>query len=91
MKIDMTARRMLNMLDDPDQWEKDASSPEEDRERVLKGRLARVFLSAEDSYDTVLERLLDTVSLPHFEPYAFSRSSDKKSSKKSGAKLSVLD
>jgi hypothetical protein len=90
MKKDMTARRMLTMLEDPDQWEKDSSSPEEDRERILKGRLADVFLSAEGSYDLALERLLDTASLPHFETIVFSHN-EKQQAKKSGAKLSILD
>jgi hypothetical protein len=90
MKNDMTARRMLYMLEDPDRWEEDSSSPEENREKILRERLAESFLSEEDSYDAVLEKLLDTVSLPHFETLVFSRG-DKKPPKKSGAKLSVLD
>jgi len=90
MKKDMTARRMLTMLEDPDQWEQDSASPEEDREKLLKGRLAEVFLEMEESYDMVLEKLLDTASLPHFETIVFSRNG-KQQQRKSGAKLSVLD
>ncbi len=90
MKRDMTARRMLTMLDDPVKWEEDSSAPEEEREKILRNRLAETFMTADESFDAVLERLLDTVSLPHFEQIAFSRS-DKKQPKKSGAKLSVLD
>lgn len=90
MKKDMTARRMLTMLEDPDQWEQDAGSPEEDREKVLRLRLASVFLSMEESYSLVLEKLLDMASLPHFESIVFTRNG-KPQTKKSGAKLSVLD
>ncbi len=90
MKKDITARRMLIMLEDPEQWEKDSSSSEEDRERILKERLAEVFLLAEDSSRDVLEMLLDTASLPHFESIVFSRNG-KSPGKKSGAKLSILD
>lgn len=90
MKKDMTARRMLTMLEDPDRWEQDSASPEEDREKLLKGRLAEVFLEMEESYDMVLEKLLDTASLPHFETIVFSRNG-KQQQRKSGAKLSVLD
>lgn len=90
MKKDMTARRMLTMLEDPDRWEEDSSSPEEEREKVLRNRLADVFLSSDDSYGRVLEMLLDTASLPHFETLVFGRNGKQKK-KKSGAKLSVLD
>lgn len=90
MKKDMTARRMLTMLEDPEQWEQDSTSPEEEREKILRGRLADVFLTEGESYDLVLEKLLDTASLPHFETIVFSRNG-KQATKKSGAKLSVLD
>ena len=90
MKKDITARRMLTMLEDPEQWDQDSSSPEEDRERILKERLADVFFSTEDFSKDILEMLLDTASLPHFESIVFSRNS-KSSGKKSGAKLSILD
>lgn len=90
MKKDMTARRMLIMLEDPDIWDEDSSSPEEEREKVLRNRLAGLFLSADDSYERILEMLLDTASLPHFEALVFSRNGKQKK-KKSGAKLSVLD
>ncbi|NOQ21464.1 MAG: hypothetical protein GQ565_02280 [Candidatus Aegiribacteria sp.] len=90
MKKDITARRMLTMLEDPDKWKKDSSSPEEERQMVLKKRLADVFFSDEDSYDFILEMLLDTANLPHFESIVYSRNG-KSSLKKSGAKLSVLD
>jgi chromosome condensin MukBEF ATPase and DNA-binding subunit MukB len=90
MKKDITARRMLTMLEDPERWEADSSSPEDERKRILKERLAGVFLSSEGSYEDILEMLLDTASLPHFESLVFSRNG-KPSGKKSGAKLSVLD
>jgi hypothetical protein len=90
MKKDMTARRMLTMLEDPDQWEEDAGSPEDQREKILRLRLAGVFLSESESYSLVLEKLLDTASLPHFESIVFTRNG-KQQTKKSGAKLSVLD
>jgi len=90
MKKDMTARRMLTMLEDPDQWEQDASSPEEDREKILRNRLSSVFLSEEEPSSLVLEKLLDTASLPHFESIVFTRNV-KQQTKKSGARLSVLD
>ncbi len=90
MKKDITARRMLTMLEDPEQWEKDSSSPEEERERILKERLTDLFFSVEDSSSGILEILLETANLPHFESVVFSRN-DKSSGKKSGAKLSVLD
>lgn len=90
MKKDITARRMLTMLENPERWKEDSSSPEEDRQLILKKRLADVFFSAEDSYEFVLEMLLDTANLPHFESLVFSRNS-KSSVKKSGAKLSILD
>lgn len=90
MKKDITARRMLVMLEDPEQWEIDSSSPEEERERILKERLTSVFLTAEDSSLDILEMLLDTASLPHFESIVFPRNG-KSTGKKSGAKLSILD
>jgi len=90
MKKDITARRMLTMLEDPEQWKHDSASPEEERLKILKKRLADVFFLAEDSYDHVLEMLLDTANLPHFESLVFSRNS-KSPVKKSGAKLSILD
>lgn len=90
MKKDITARRMLTMLEDPDQWEQDASSPEEEREKILRHRLASVFLSEEEPCVLVLEKLLDTASLPHFETIVFTRNG-KQQAKKSGARLSVLD
>lgn len=90
MKKDVTARRMLIMLEDPDRWEEDSSSSDEERHKVLRNRLAEVFLSADDSYERVLEMLLDTASLPHFETLVFARNGKQKK-KKSGAKLSVLD
>ena len=90
MKKDITARRMLTMLEDPEQWEQDSSSPEEERERILKERLTDVFFSVDDSSRDILEMLLDTASLPHFESIVFSRNG-KPPAKKSGAKLSVLD
>jgi len=90
MKKDITARRMLMMLEDPDQWDEDSSSPEEERDKLLRKRLADVFLTPDQSYGRILERLLDTASLPHFESQVFSRS-DRSSNKRSGAKLSVLD
>ena len=90
MKKDITARRMLTMLEDPEQWEKDSSSPEKERQQILRERLADVFLASEDSFQDVLEKLLDTASLPHFESIVFNRNG-KSSGKKSGAKLSILD
>jgi len=90
MKKDITARRMLMMLEDPDQWDEDSSSPEEERDKLLRKRLADVFLTPDQSYGRILERLLDTASLPHFESQVFSRS-DRSSNKRSGTKLSVLD
>ena len=90
MKKDITARRMLNMLEDPQRWKEDSSSPEKERLRILKQRLASVFFSAEDSYEYTLEMLLDTANLPHFESIVYSRKS-KPTVKKSGAKLSILD
>ncbi len=90
MKKDITARRMLTMLDDPQRWKEDSSSPEEDRQRILKQRLTGVFFSTEDSYKYVLEMLLDIANLPHFESIVYSRNS-KPTLKKSGAKLSILD
>ncbi|MEN8208222.1 MAG: hypothetical protein ABFR50_03120 [Candidatus Fermentibacteria bacterium] len=90
MKKDIIARRMLNMLEDPQRWKEDAASPEEDRQRILKKRLAGVFLSAEGSFKDTLEVLLDTANLPHFESIVSSRNS-KPAFKKSGAKLSILD
>lgn len=90
MKNDITARRMLTMLEDPEQWEKDSSSSEDEREKVLKNRLADVFISLDQDYQEILERLLDTASLPHFESVVFSRN-DRNTGRKSGAKLSVLD
>lgn len=90
MKPDITARRMLTMLEDPEQWEKDSSSPEDEREKLLKNRLADVFISLDQNYQEILDRLLDTASLPHFESLVFSRG-DKPTGRNSGAKLSVLD
>lgn len=90
MKKDITARRMLTMLDDPQRWKEDSSSPEDDRQRILKQRLTGVFFSAEDSYEHTLEMLLDIANLPHFESIVYSRNS-KPPPKKSGAKLSILD
>ncbi len=90
MKKDITARRMLNMLEDPQRWKEDSSSPEEDRQRILRERLAGVFFSSEDSNDNILEMLLDIASLPHFESIVYSRNT-KPTLKKSGAKLSILD
>lgn len=90
MKKDITARRMLTMLEDPQRWKEDSASSEEERQRILKQRLVGVFFSAEDSYEYVLEMLLDTANLPHFESLVYSRNS-KPTLKKSGAKLSVLD
>jgi len=89
MKKDMTARRMLKMLEDPDQWEKDAAVPEEDRKNILKQRLVDIFLEDDQPYDLVLEKLLDTVNVPHFETLVFNRSD--RQPKKKGAKLSILD
>lgn len=91
MKKDMTARRMLTMLEDPEKWEIDSSAPQKDREDVLRRRLVDVFLQ-EDPQDSivVLEQLLDTASLPHFESAVFSQEG-KQSARKSGARLSVLD
>jgi hypothetical protein len=90
MKKDITARRMLTMLEDPELWKKDSSSPEEDRPQILKKRLTDEFLNAEDSSRDVLEILLDIASLPHFESIVFPRNS-KSQGKKSGAKFSILD
>ena len=90
MKKDITARRMLTMLEDPQRWKEDSSSPEEERQRILKQRLTGVFSSVEDSYEYVLELLLDIANLPHFESIVYSRNS-KPTVKKSGAKLSILD
>ena len=90
MKKDITARRMLTMLEDPERWKEDSSSPEEDRQRILKKRLTGVFFSAEDSYEHILEMLLDIANLPHFESIVYSRNT-KPTTKKSGAKLSILD
>ncbi len=90
IKKDLTARRMLTMLENPDQWEIDSSSPEDKRHQILKERLADIFLAEGNSDQEVLERLLETASLPHFESIVFSRNG-KSRGKKSGAKLSVLD
>ena len=90
MKKDITARRMLNMLEDPQQWKKDSSSPEEDRPQILKERLTDEFLNAEDSSRDLLEILLDIASLPHFESIVFPKNS-KSQGKKLGAKFSILD
>ncbi len=90
MKKDITARRMLAMLEDPDQWKKDSAISDDDRKRLLRERLTEVFLSAEDSFQGILEKLLDTASLPHFESIVFNRNG-KSPGKKSGAKLSILD
>ena len=90
MKKDITARRMLMMLENPDQWEEDSSSPDDERSKILRKRLADAFLTPDQSYARILERLLDTASLPHFESLVFSRS-DRSNNKRSGAKLSVLD
>lgn len=90
MKKDITARRMLTMLEDPQRWKKDSTSPEEDRQQILKERLADEFLANEDSSRDILEILLDIACLPHFESILFSRNG-KSPGKKSGAKLSILD
>lgn len=90
MKKDITARRMLTMLEDPQLWKEDSTSPEEERHRILKDRLVGVFFSAGDSYDYILEMLLDIANLPHFESIVYSRNT-KSTLKKSGAKLSILD
>jgi len=90
IKKDITARRMLTMLEDPEQWKIDSSSPEDKRRQILKERLSDIFLAEENSPQEVLEKLLDTASLPHFESVVFSRNG-KSRGKKSGAKLSVLD
>ena len=90
MKKDITARRMLTMLEDPQRWKEDSSSPEEERQRILKERLVGVFFSAADSYEYILEMLLDIANLPHFESIVYSRNT-KPTLKKSGAKLSILD
>ncbi len=90
MKKDITARRMLTMLEDPQRWKEDSSSPEEERQRILKERLVGVFFSAADSYEYILEMLLDIANLPHFESIVYSRN-NKPTLKKSGAKLSILD
>ncbi len=90
MKKDITARRMLTMLEDPQRWKEDSSSPEKERQRILKERLVGVFFSAADSYEYILEMLLDIANLPHFESIVYSRNT-KPTLKKSGAKLSILD
>lgn len=90
MKQDITARRMLAMLEYPKRWIEDSSSPEEERLDIFKERLIDIFLQPDVSSDDLLEMLLDTACLPHFESSVFSRNS-KTSSKKSGAKLSILD
>ena len=90
MKQDLTARRMLAMLEHPKRWIEDSSSPEEERLDIFKERLIDIFLKTDVSSDDLLEMLLDTAYLPHFESIVFSRNS-KASSKKSGAKLSILD
>lgn len=90
MKKDITARRMLTMLEDPEQWKNDSALPEEDRPKILKERLADEFLHSDDSSRNVLEMLLDIASLPYFESIVFPRNS-KSQGKKSGAKLSILD
>ncbi|MCK5116287.1 MAG: hypothetical protein KAR44_06775 [Candidatus Aegiribacteria sp.] len=90
MKKDITARRMLTMLEDPQRWKEDSSSPENERQRILKDRLVGVFFSAADSYEYILEMLLDIANLPHFESIVYSRNT-KSTVKKSGAKLSILD
>ncbi len=90
MKKDITARRMLTMLEDPQRWKEDSSLPEEERQRILKQRLTGVFFCADESYEHVLEMLLDIANLPHFESIVYSRNS-KPTLKKSGAKLSILD
>jgi len=90
MKKDITARRMLTMLEDPQLWKEDSTSSEEERHRILKDRLVGVFFSAADSYENILEMLLDIANLPHFESIVYSRNT-KPTLKKSGAKLSILD
>lgn len=90
MKPDATARRMLSMLEDPIRWNEDSSCPEEERLEVFKERLIGIFLDSGESSKELLEMLLDTACLPHFESYAFTKNS-KSSGRKSGAKLSVLD
>lgn len=90
MKQDMTARRMLSMLEDPLRWKADANSPEEGRLELFKERLTEIFLGSTDSSDELLERLLDTACLPHFEAYAFLKN-NRPANRISGAKLSVLD
>lgn len=90
MKQDLTARRMLAMLEHPKRWVEDSSSPEEERLDIFKERLIEIFLQPDVSSEDLLEMLLDTACLPHFESSVFSRDS-KVSSKKSGAKLSILD
>lgn len=90
MKQDLTARRMLAMLEYPKRWIEDSSSPEEERLDIFKERLLDIFLQTDVSFDDLLEMLLDTACLPHFESSVFSRNS-KASSRKLGAKLSVLD
>ncbi len=90
MKKDITARRMLTMLEDPQRWKEDSSSPEKERQLILKERLVGVFFSAAESYEYTLEMLLDIANLPYFESIVYSRST-KPTLKKSGAKLSILD
>ncbi len=90
MKKDITARRMLTMLEDPQRWKEDSSSPEKERQLILKERLVGVFFSAAESYEYTLEMLLDIANLPHFESIVYSRNT-KPTTKKSGAKLSILD
>lgn len=90
MKQDFTARRMLVMLEHPKRWIEDSFSPVEERLDILKERLVDIFLQPDVSSDDLLEMLLDTACLPHFESSVFPRSS-KASSKKSEAKLSILD
>lgn len=90
MKQDFTARRMLVMLEHPKRWIEDSSSPEEERLDIFKERLIEIFLLRDAVSDDLLEMLLDTACLPHFESIVFPRDS-KASSKKSEAKLSILD
>ena len=90
MKQDLTARRMLAMLEHPKRWIEDSSSPDQERLTIFKERLPDIFLQPDVPSDDLLEMLLDTACLPHFESSVFSRDS-KVSSKKSGAKLSILD
>lgn len=90
LKQDITARRMLMMLEDPKRWKDETSSPEEERLTIFKDRLTDIFLESDDSFDDTLEMMLDTACLPHFETLVYSRKG-KISGKLSGAKLSVLD